>query len=119
MGIIRIGTESYEVIDSSHRISMADSSVCRQLKTGSGNGERKIYFNSNQAEFNEIFGKDRELRFLILKSDFLHYLEDAKEEFENPTQNYRNIITPYFNEMKSRIDAIDGVVSFSCTQSAH
>ena len=114
MGIIRIGTESYEVIDSSHRISMADSSVCRQLKTGSGNGERKIYFNSNQAEFNEIFGKDRELRFLILKSDFLHYLEDAKEEFENPTQNYRNIITPYFTYVVALTSKLDPTVWMEC-----
>ncbi len=117
MSIIKIGNDPYEVIDSSHRISMADSAVCRKLKIGQGNGERKIYFNSNQEEFNEFFGTDSELKFILKKNDFIEYLDKAEVEYKKPTQEYINNITEYYHEIRSKIESLGEIVFFSCKQS--
>lgn len=77
----------YTIIDSMENITLADSFV--QNKIGKGNGEAKLYIGNQNNELNSFFGQF-EYDCFFLKKDFEVYLEEAKEEFIYPTQNYSN-----------------------------
>jgi len=75
----------YEVVDVKEYITLADSFV--KNKTGSGHGEAKLYVGNESEELNTFF-QDFSFECFVYKSDLLKYLNDAKDEFINPQQNY-------------------------------
>lgn len=82
---ITIEGKKYEVLDALNNITLADSFV--KNKIGKGHGEAKLYvgnYNERYTEFFDNIGRD----FFFLKGDFDKYMEDAKDEFINPQQNY-------------------------------
>ena len=92
--MIIINGIKYEIIDSLNNITLADSFV--KNKISRRNGEEKLYvgnYTDRYVEFFDNLNRD----FFFLKKDFEKYMFDAKEEFENPQQEYMNK-----SEMKKR-----------------
>lgn len=82
---IKIGNQTYEVLDALNNITMADSFVKNKL--GGGHGEAKLYVGNEGQRYNEFFD-DLSRECFFIKKDFDKYLYDAKEEFYSPQQEY-------------------------------
>lgn len=80
---------SLQIIQS-HTINFVDSAACDELKIGTGAGESRLYMGqiTELASFEKL-AEGVEF-FFFTKKDMLNYLEDAKEEYMNPSQAYRN-----------------------------
>lgn len=87
---IEILDNKYNIIDTKEKITIADSFIVRSNKIGNGNGEAKLYVGERN-DFNRKFfgGKSFRVKCFLLKSDLLKYLEDCKEEYLNPQQQYK------------------------------
>lgn len=103
--MITINGIKYEIIDSLNNITLADSFV--KNKIGTGHGEAKLYVGNYNERYHEFFDNlNRD--FFFLKKDFEKYMFDAKDEFENPQQEYLNK-----SEMKNRYyDLLDDIKSY-------
>lgn len=86
MSNIIIDGQAYEVLDAKERMTVPD--CWARNKIGSGHGEAKFYISSRNAEFLEFFD-DFSRKCFFLKSDFMKYLNEVKNEYLNPEQPYR------------------------------
>jgi len=88
---ITIENETFAVIDTKEKITVADSFVVPQNKIGDGHGEAKIYLGHDNQDTRGIFGeKGFGITCFLLKKDLLNYLEKTKVEYLNPEQPYQN-----------------------------
>jgi putative restriction endonuclease len=88
---INILGDDYEVVDTKEKITIADSFVVRANKIGEGNGEAKLYVGNENKVNSDFFGQRGFFgNCFLLKSDLLKYLEEVKEEYDFPEQEYRN-----------------------------
>ena len=77
-----------EYIDSIE-VNIADSFVSRENKTGSGNGETRLYVGGRSIRGN-FFGDHGFRIFARLKrSDLIRFMEEMKDEYRNPSLEYR------------------------------
>lgn len=85
---VQINNELYMVKDALNNITLADSFLLN--KTGTGNGEAKMYVGYEQDEELQDFFKDftNEKNGFFLKKDFLKMLDDLKEEYLYPQNTY-------------------------------
>jgi hypothetical protein len=108
---IKISDRMYDVIDVLSNISIADSSVVKRHKIGSGNGERKIYLSGNIEERISFFDNfEKDIKGFVYKQNLLDYLEMARIEYKNPTHEYLgkdNMPNEYDNLVKSIRDRED------------
>lgn len=89
MNLIEIYKNEYEVIDTLNNITLADSFLLN--KTGTGNGEAKMYVGNESKIISTFFSpfiplQDKNGFFLI--SDFKNMLDNLKEEYLKPQQQY-------------------------------
>ena len=70
-------------------VNIVDSFVSQPNKTGSGNGETRLYVGarSNREEFFGGFGFKIPVR--IKKSELIRFMNEMKDEYFNPVLNYR------------------------------
>ncbi len=101
----------YSIIDVIENISVVDSFV-KVNKIGTGNGEARLYIGSQKSyDFDKFFesyrGKDN---CIFLKKDFIKYMGEAKFEYENQEQGYREDIsknwTTFYDEAQDLKDEI-------------
>ncbi len=85
MSEIKIEDQTYEVVDTLEYVTLADSFV--KNKIGTGHGEAKLYIGNESERLSDFFG-DYNVNCFFKKSDFKAYLEDAKDEFSDPQQDY-------------------------------
>ena len=107
--------KQYQIIDILSGIVIADCSVNKKHKIGSGNGERKIYLQGNIDEKYKFFdGFDKQINGFVLKENLLEYLEEAKKEFLYPTQEYRNkeSLKKEYAELKEYVNEQENCISF-------
>lgn len=73
-------------------VSVADSWVVPSNKTGTGNGEAKIYVGQRPSKAYRVFfgPTGYRLRCRFRKSDLLRFLDEMKVEYWNPTFPYRD-----------------------------
>jgi len=64
-----------------------------RIKMGRGNGEARLYVGSANNSWNDFF-EDFTIRCLFTKDDLITYLEMAKFEYEEQTQQYLEDIQP-------------------------
>lgn len=85
-----IGGKRYESIDSLNNITLADSFL--RNKIGTGHGEAKLYVGNESERLADFFGNlnDFNVTCFFLKKDFDKFLQDAKDEYKNPQQEYSN-----------------------------
>lgn len=88
MQTVNIHNESYIVKDALNNITLADSFLLN--KTGTGNGEAKMYVGyENDEELQGFFdGFTNEKKGFFMKQDFLKVLEDLKNEYLYPQNTY-------------------------------
>ena len=84
-------------------INYVDSAADRSLKIAgtTGVGEARLYAGNNEKDLDEFFELDNIECFFMLKEDLVNYLQDAKEEYENPSREYQhNISNLYIEKVK-------------------
>lgn len=67
-----------------------------KLMTTKGMGEARIYVGHDEVALDEFFELDNIESFIFLKNDLLNYIKEAKDEFFNPVQQYKNDISQYY-----------------------
>jgi len=83
-----IDGQNYEVLDAKEHMTAADSWVLKN-KIGIGHGEAKFYVGQDGGVLWGFFDNLNRKCF-FLKTDLIKYLEEVKEEYENPQQPYKN-----------------------------
>lgn len=99
----------------SHAITVPDCLVYGDNKLGSGHGESKLYFGTKE-EMRKFFGEEGfTAPCFILKKDLISYLETLKEEYSNPSQNYRgkDKFQTLWQERIEKINKLDDVITFN------
>lgn len=87
MDKVKIMDENYEVLDALNNITMADSFL--KNKTGSGNGEAKLYVGNESTILAEFFDNfPHQINGFLLKKDLDNMLDELKLEFDNPQNTY-------------------------------
>ena len=112
---IKLLGQSYELIDTKEKITIADSFVVRQNKIGSGNGEAKLYVGNENNEIREFFGQNGfVLRCFLLKQDLLKYLDETKVEYLKPEQPYQNKLglPELWTKRKEKIERLPKIIEF-------
>ena len=84
---VLIAGEEFELIDAKEKMTVPDCLVLKN-KIGGGHGEAKFYIGQGGEVFD--FFDDFSRECIILKEDLKKYLEEVKEEYENPEQPYNN-----------------------------
>jgi putative restriction endonuclease len=84
---INISGEEFELIDTKERMTVPDCMVFGGHKVGSGHGEAKFYIGTRKNE-NLNFFSHLGSNCFFLKSDLISYLNEVKDEYMNPTQQY-------------------------------
>lgn len=109
---IRIGGETYEVVDVLNNITLADSFV--KNKIGGGHGEAKLYVGNENERYREFFD-DLNRECFFVKEDFDKYLLDAKPEFDDPQQDYvKSNMSEIYDDLKNRLMSYGkGILKFN------
>lgn len=94
---MKINGRNYEIIDTLEYITLADSFI-RENKIGLGHGEAKLYVGNEGDRLFDFFG-DFNIKCFFCKKDFKLFLEDSKQEYYNPQQQYIRS-----SDMKERFD---------------
>ena len=94
---MKINGKDYEIVDTLEYITLADSFI-RENKIGLGHGEAKLYVGNEGDRLFEFFG-DFNINCFFCKKDFKLFLEDSKQEYYNPQQDYIRV-----DDMKERFD---------------
>ena len=104
-----IADKKFEFVDVfQNSVAVADSWVKNPNKTGSGNGEAKLYV-ANKDKMHEFYGNSGfSARCFITKQDLLTYMNATKSEYNRPSQNYRSKDTMK-DLWKKRLDAINSL----------
>ena len=87
MSTITVCRKSYEIIDALENITLADSFV--RNKIGTGNGEAKLYVGNESSDLLTFFDTF-DCHCFFLKKDFRLFLQDARDEYLHPQQDYKN-----------------------------
>ena len=93
-----------------YEINFVDSAATNRMKTGSGAGESRLYLGqvSRFDEIYDFFSEDVRFYFFC-KNDLLNYLRIAKEEYFNPTQEYREkkLFPKFYQENLQEIQVLE------------
>lgn len=88
---INILNENYNIIDTVDYITIADSFVYRHNKLGTGNGEAKLYIGNESDKLFDFWGDmQSKIKCFFLKDDLIEFLNNTKEEYISPQQDYIN-----------------------------
>lgn len=100
-----LGNE-YDVTNTLECITLADSFV--KNKIGSGHGEAKLYVGNESKELLDFFGNFN-CKCFFKKEDFVEYLNDAKDEYMNPEQDYvkKEEMPSIYQSLKFVVDQIN------------
>lgn len=72
----------------------------------SGVGEKRLYVGHNEALLDEFFDLDNIESFIFLKKDLQNYLIEARDEYYNPVQSYKNDISIFYEPNVEATNAI-------------
>ena len=101
-------------------VNYSDSAVSERLKLNqyTGVGEKRIYIRSCSTpnDLDEFFFRFTNGTCFILRDDLLLYLRDAYYEFNYPTQEYRNNISEYYNDLISMVSSLPPKITLSFTR---
>lgn len=72
----------------------------------SGVGEKRLYVGHNEALLDEFFDLNNIESFIFLKKDLQNYLIEARDEYYNPVQSYKNDISTFYEANVEATNAI-------------
>ena len=104
-------------------VSIADSWVVPSNKTGSGNGEAKIYVGQRPSRsYKDFFGPTGfRLKCRLRKSDLLRFMDEMKVEYWFPTYAYRDQhkLRELWVQRRTEIERIDSEFIFFTADEQH
>ena len=121
---IQINNKFYICIDK-FCVNLSDSFVSPNNKIGSGNGEARLYIESqNSTPFFKFssteFVKNRGNTYPIctstcylLKENLINYLNSTYNYYLNPTQNHNRNILNFFNERERMVNNQEDLIPFN------
>ncbi len=86
MSELKIKSKKFKILDTLEYITLADSFL--KNKIGTGHGEAKLYVGNENEKTLNFFNNNNLIKCFFLKKDFKEFLNDAKDEYFNPQQNY-------------------------------
>lgn len=110
---MKINGKNYKILDTLEYITLADSFI-RENKIGLGHGEAKLYVGNEGERLFDFFG-DFKINCFFCKKDFKLFLEDSKQEYYDPQQDYIRSYDMHerFDKYYSRIEEIsDEILKF-------
>lgn len=96
-------------------ITVPDSMVIGSNKIGGGNGEAKLYIASKEDMYN-FYGTEKfEAKCFMLKKDLISYLVAVKNEYLQPSQDYRkkDELPRLWQERMNLVENLDDVIFFT------
>ena len=88
-------------------MNFEECSVSQKYKLNTkGVGEKRIYVGHDEKLLDEFFDLDKIDSFIILKKDLQKYLIDARDEYLDPVQDYKQNITQFYDDNIEFVDAI-------------
>ena len=105
---MKLNEKEYEVIDTLEYITLADSFI-KDNKTGSGHGEARLYVGNGKEQLFKFFDNFEDNNCLFCKKDFKLFLEDARQEYMTPQQDYlkKESMKERFEKYCEKIESID------------
>lgn len=120
MNKIEINNETYEILDTKEKITIADSFVVRQNKIGQGAGEAALFLGSkkNKTLIDFFGGRNFELLCFLLKKDLINFLNEIKIEYLKPEQPYKNKneFSKYWGERFKKVNESDEILPFELSE---
>lgn len=112
-----IGTEQYEIVDIKE-YPLADSFVVNDNKIGKGSGEAKLYVGNDSKELRDFYGENIVLKCIVLKSDFIDYLNELEAEYKEPSQEYRKTdeMPTLWRDRLIKVNKLSDVVEFELNE---
>ena len=105
-----LNEKEFEYIDSSEKITIADSFVHPAQKLGTGHGESKLYIGNKSDNLWNFFGSEDgfKIKSFLDKNNLLEFIQDLKPEYENPNLPYekKEDLPKHFNERKAKIKSL-------------
>lgn len=86
---MKILGKEYIIVDTFDKVlTVPDCFVLGKNKLGKGHGEQKFYF-ANKDLMRTFYGDEGfSVKCFILKDDLIHYLQQLKDEYQHPSQEY-------------------------------
>lgn len=94
-------------------INYVDSAADPTLKVGntSGAGEARLYAGHDEQILDGFFELEKVDCFFMLKDDLINYMEDSKDEYFNPSRDYREDISQYYQtNLENTQNIVDGKI---------
>ena len=113
---MKINGEKLEILGVfPNMITVPDSLVIGSNKIGEGNGEAKLYI-ANKEEMYNFYGAEKfEAKCFMLKKDLISYLLAVKNEYLEPSQEYRgkNDLPELWRKRMDLVEALNDVIFFT------
>lgn len=108
---MKINGKDYEVVDTLEYITLADSFI-KENKIGKGHGEARLYIGNGKKQLFDFFENFEDDNCLFCKRDFKLFLEDARQEYITPQQDYlrKNNMEKRFERYLSNVESINGEI---------
>lgn len=119
---IIINNQTYSILDTKEKITVADSFVKRSNKIMTGSGEAKLYLGNDNQEIRDFFGNEGfNINCLLLKKDLQQYLKETEAEYKNPEQPYRNkdLMPGYWNDRVEIVNNLSNNLWFNIVEQTH
>lgn len=97
-------------------INFVDSAAAKEfkLKKSTGTGEKRIYIGHDEQRYDDFFEFDNIEYFFSYKSDLLKYLEEVKEEYYNPIQEYKEDLSiSYEKNYKETVAITSEIIKYN------
>lgn len=110
-----INGEKFKYVDTfGSYMTVPDCIVAAKNKLGDGHGEAKFYISSKETMREFYGGEGFCAKCFILKSDLINYMLAIKNEYLNPSQNYRgkNELASLWSMRMDKIQMLDDVILF-------
>ena len=118
-----LNEKEFEYIDSSEKITIADSFVHPAQKLGTGHGESKLYIGNKSDNLWNFFGSEDgfKIKSFLDKNNLLEFIQDLKPEYENPNLPYekKEDLPKHFNERKAKIKSLENIIWFDMKYQSH
>ena len=113
---MNIAGQKFTFIDTfQNSIAVADSWVANANKTGSGNGEAKLYISNKDAMREFYGGEGFSAHCFLTKKDLLTYMNALQSEYLTPSQNYRkkDHMQDLWVERINKINELPDIIEFT------
>jgi putative restriction endonuclease len=112
--------ENYKIDIDTITVNYSDSAVSENLKLKlyTGVGEKRIYIATSNdcTQLDEFFFRNTNGTCFMLKDDLLIYLRDAYYEYKYPTQDYKEYIGKFYNDLIGMVNNLPDKITISFTK---